>query len=600
MIGGLHASGINFNPPIRGSKRSRLGTRLFPFIGPVQQTPESVNSQMELESMSSDQQKAALAVAFSNNESSDGKRLPACQYRLKPAKSIGLPGILQDLFMPLLHTKLNFGFVSNTGINSTGVKNLVDNDPGSVANAAPTGNYRGIVMFKLRHTNPKDNRQADNAFNAKRLQIVSSSVVGGIETHFRRFASRPTFNQQPASLPEGTASGVEQQECHTLTSDEVTKPGFIRQLPMGTNLAHMEDHAWASSNFIPSASNASIGAAGTYDVVSSQVVIDPVGGSTTGTAGLRGASPAWNGTAPLIYQTATYPARLRDATMRIKDGILSLDLSNTSKTPCVIEFVVHDMNKTADDITTQTLMNEIYAGYDYYTRQSTNGLNLQDPTAGQPGGWQTFYDPTVPFLSVPKQHSKKIKPIAREVHRSNHVLAAGQSKTVKFKLGSMTYKLGSKSVNETTGRTDDPPSQSLYGTIPVKNENFGSLNFSLGHTGFQAFESMGFGTDTLLLQATPNTVPDGYGFWAGKTYSPSSIVCTGMYQEDYYPMYVHSTNRLQGNIGVVRPSGNTAAQTSTDPGKLGLTLLDINTQHISVTQNGDQGRLISGNAQDTP
>lgn len=401
-------------------------------------------------------------------------------------------------------------------------------------------------------------------------------------------------------MPEGTGAPVEQQECHTLTNNEVTKPGFIRQVGVGANLAHMEDHAWAATNFIPTASAVAYGAADTYPVVGGQVVVKPVVGNAVGTAGLRGTSPTWDGTAPLIYQTGTYPARVRDATMRIKDGILSLDLSNTAKTPCVIEFVVHQMNKTADDITTQTLMNEIYAGYDYYSRQTTGGLNLQDSSAGQPGGWQAFYDPTVPFLSVPKQHSKKIKPIAREVHRSNHVLAAGQSKTVKFKLGSMTYKLGSKSVNETTQRIDNPPSQTLYGTIPVKEENVGMLNFSIGHTGFQAFESMGFGTDTLTLQGTTDPVPDAYGFWAGKTYSPSSILCTGMYQEDYYPMYVHSTNRLEGNVGVTRPSSTVDPQSTDAPGKLGLTLLDINTQHISVTQNGDQGRFLSGNSTEAP
>ena len=495
-------------------------------------------------------------------ESTDQKRISPSTYRLHAAKAVDLPGFLGDLFMPTLRSTLNFGFVSNNGIGTL-QKGYGGLNATSVAGLAPKGVYRGIAMFKCRFTDRSQNRQSQYTLNAS-PQVIQTSVGGdAVHSIYRR------YNSNPKQEDAGNASKVTQTVPPQLVAahvdgSTVTGTNQLTRLGMGTNLAHMEDHAWQSTNFVqsvgkPATATGNIGTSNVEDVTD------------------------WNGSVPLLQGQGTtgspyyYPASVKDAIMRIKDGFVELDISNTSKTGCVIELVCHSMKKTASEVTDQSLMNEIYNSYQYSVKAQENG-NTESSSTNPTGGWQTFYDPKVPFLHVPAKHRKTVDDIAREAHRSLHVLAPGQTKMIKISLGSLYYKLGNKSLDLTTNTGNS-------GVVYSKTDNAGSLLFSIGHTGVDAFETMASGNDTVSGVASS-------GFWAGKCPSPSSIAVTGKYQEQYYPMYAYSTDREFANVGAGRASYINSAGGQAQ----GLPLNQLTTQHITVTQDEEIGRPVGAKA----
>lgn len=513
--------------------------------------------------------KRSIADVTASAESSDEKRLPPSIYRLHPAKYVsGLPSLFKDMFMPTLTSKLSFGFVSNNGTGKEIYGETVNTD---ISCQAPRGVWRGVALFKARFTDPSIMRASEDALNASRVATgiaigTSSTNKSGVLSCYRRFTSNPVSGNI------GTAAGVNQTVCDTLTASAPTS-GQLRQLGLGTNLAHLEDHAYESTNFIQSISSKSIGTAGQHNVIGSQVNVPDLDteGGNSGTSN-TGTSYDWDGTTPLI-QGQYYPPNVRDMVMRISDGFVEMDISNTSKTSCVIELVVHSLKKSDYTTGSQDVYNEIYNSYQYAVNQATD----VNPGLGQsPGGWQAFYDPQVPFLKVPSKHSRKLNDLATEAHRSCHILAAGQSKVVKISLGSLYYKLGSKS---------NFPTQNVSGYIHSQVDALGTLLFSVGHTGVPGFESMG---SEKMFDLTGGALVTGNGFWAGKVPTPSSIAVTGKYQEQYYPMYAMTTGRVLGDHYPLAASTTSASR--------GLPINVLTTQHITTTADTELGRVVGAQA----
>lgn len=527
----------------------------FTMGGPKRkQSPYGVNTSRKA---SATEIKSAVVAAHSQIENVDQKRLPGSNYRLHVSKPINLPGFLGDLLMPTLRSTINFGFVSNNGVGTT-MKGASDSGT-NVASLAPKGQYRGIAMFKCRFTDALQNRSSEYCLNVAPHLLSTSSAGREVYSMYRRFSSNP----KTANI--GNCSQVVQTVPPSLTSSEVTASTVtgvnqLRRVGMGTNLTHMEDHAWQSTNFVQSVGKPAT-AQGNIGTTNVENVTD------------------WNGSVPLLQGAGTtedpyyYQSSVKDAIMRIKDGYVELDVSNTSKTGCVLELVIHAMKKTANDITDQTLINEIYNSYEYSVKGQEYG-NVQSQNASPPGGWQTFYDPKVPFMHVPSKHRKTVDDIAREAHRSIHILAPGQTKLIKIALGGLYYKLGNKSLSLTTNVGNS-------GVVYSKRDNAGTLLFSLGHTGCDAFETLGSGDEVV------NGIP-GSGFWAGKSPSPSSIAVTGKYQEQYYPMYAYTTDREFANVGVHRGSYVVSSLQQHH----GLPQNQLTTQHVTVSEDQEIGRPV--------
>lgn len=492
--------------------------------------------------------KRILSQMMRGHEGSANTRLPGCSYRLHAAKNISLPGILNDLFLPKLTSRLSFGFTSTTGLQKNVFpESSAANQVTEFAGAAPRGNYRGVSLLKFRFTDKDVTRQAKDALNATSLQIPTTLDGNNVNSCYRRFSSYPTM----AVPTGGSANQVVQPVMQAIGSAPQSNP---RQLGVGANLTHFEDHAYNATNFIQSTNN-----------IAASI-------SNVGTSFTAGSSTLWDGQTPILQGTGGsgdpfwYPAAVSETIMRISDGFVELDITNSSKTTCVVEIVLHSMKKTAKAFNSPEVYQELFNSYTKYTQQLVNAAsNPESSTSNVPGGWQTFYDPDVPLLSCPKKHLKNFNNLASEVHRSNHILGVGQSKTVKISLGGLYYKLGNKSENVTEDLNDALKNYS-------KRDNAGTILCAIGHTGFDAMETMGvpgtsFKTDSI-----------GSGLWAGKTPSPSSLLISGKYQEQYYPMYSCTTGRILGNHAPLRSSFLNGTLIPSD--ELGLPLAQLVSDYV--------------------
>lgn len=505
----------DFSAPSAPKKQKVSHNYSFPDM-PNLRGEMSTQTEPDLSGSSQTVKRRKLQQIVSGDEANQLLRLPPCNYRLHSAKSMTLPGILNELFLPKLTSRLSFGFTSATGMSSQFPVGTGDNSVTAYAGLAPRGNYRGVALMKFRFTDKAVDRQEPEALNATAVDIATTVDSLAVNSHMRTFTSSPKLTNV------GGGSEVNQLTIQDITSEVVTDNTKIRQLGAGANLTHFEDHAYQAPAFIASVGSVfneeQIGTMDTEDVVD------------------------WNGAVPVLQGSGTtedpyyYPQNTKEATMRIIDGFVEFDISNSSKTSAVIEVVLHSMKKTAVNINSPEVYKSIYNNYDYYCK-SQYEENAGD--ANSPGGWQTFYDPKVPLLSCPKKFNKNIH--ANEVHRSNHVLGVGQSKKIKISLGSLTYKLGYKA---DTVLSSEPDNLKTY----TKIDNVGTILVAIGHTGFDALESLvipGRDVATNVL---------GRGLWAGKSPSPSSIVCSGLYQEQYYPMYMATSGRLIGNHNAPRPA----------------------------------------------
>lgn len=548
---------------------SEMGTNLR---GAFQAEASSSKSKIRKTSSSRNASKAtkveisnAYTTIHNSVESGTAARATSASYRLHPGKYVKCDPMLKEFFFPLLTSKLNFGFSS-----ATGMRNVSWNDASAntIEKYSARGLYRGVAFFKLRYTSPANNRQDNNSLNDKPIKVAEtggvdsgSTSTGDVFSIYRRFVSTPEQVALSGTIPVKPTGGyVSQTTCQNFTEGVVPQGQYatddttIRQCGMGMNLAHLETNAYFSQNFRQNLGNLSTSPVGTSDVQ----------GSANWNGYIPTPTSSNNETGCVVRGTPTDPFYYRnqkDAIMRIADGQLTMDITNTCRSNSRVEIVIHSMKKTENTINTPELYEAIYEAVDYAQKgianaNQTMGHSPSDPdVSNTPGGWQAFYDPDYPLLKTVSKHSKKPNDIATEVHRSIHVLAPGQTKNVKIALGSLYYSLGNKS----TSPIDDADE-----TISAKEDNVGTLAVCIGHTGFKALETMA--TTHSVLQPAYNSAPNnlnnvnyspdvlGGGFWAGRSYAPSSILVGGNYVEKYYPIYFNSTQRMFGNFGVYTPS----------------------------------------------
>lgn len=527
---GLGAAALYRNMPnLRGTKRSYA---------------QSVGSQ-DMSQLTTQQSSAVLDGLYANHELIDRKRAPPAKFRLHPAKYLNMDSMLKNMFFPTMTTKLRFGMSSFTGVNLMDCTDYVaDTTAGQGAESAHAqlrarGLYRGVAMFTIRDSNYDVNRQTDNALNSKCLtvgtaQAGTSTVDKPILTPYRRFLSSPQQDRDGGDVINAAP---------TVTANAITLPNEIRCLSLGTNLNDMEENAVGGMVY-------------TDPYIAQEKYFNTSKSQEASNTGLTNneAPPSGVTQDTMVGPTAnSYYSYMKDSVMRIQDGYVHLDIMNTELTPCVVEVVLHSRKKTT--LTTQEIMSTLWNDVDRHLTAKASSNHDLDATSIKSGGWQAFYDPNYPLL---KFNSKaQVSDYINEVHRSNHVLAPGQAKTVKIALGSFWYKVGNKYDFEYHAET--PPSPT---TMLKHKENVGSLICSIGHSGFeypQAITGVPDLNKVLIAPSTSYGSTDwgnlaGSGFWVGKANAPSSISIDGTYQDKFYPVTFDRTPNSVINNGQLRPA----------------------------------------------
>lgn len=479
------------------------------------------------------------------NEIGEQRRAPAYVKRLHPAKYIKCDPMMKELFFPLLTMAKRFGFCSTTGMGSRTAAMIQNgtNTPDDVQGfSRANGCYRGVAIFTVRsHTIDDVSLRL-----TPDLRTVGSTMASGssqpIRSPYIRFNNGPPLQttvgtgdsvvygggyvaQSAIGAPSISTSGPSPDEVDfNQTKIHVSECGDINEL---------ETKAVQSVNF-----QHAVGSATSSEGTT-------VLGTQTGNP-----SPNWNGNGKVVNGNGAYYANLKNTTIRIADGYLEMDITNGKSQSTFIEVVIHAHKKHEANLDTQDLLDAVVNAVQYQqsdrnvTPYYSNILNQQNP-----GGWQALWDPTYPLLGCKSQHRKPIDDIAREVHRSNHMLSAGQSKTVKIFLGNLYYDLGNKC---TGGSIDGGDTDSPSGFISP-GCGVGALNIAVGHSGVMQLTAPTHGTalsapdfsvlpDTYDAISGEHTVP-GTGFWVGKQFCPSEIVVNGNYVEKFYPAYVVDKER---------------------------------------------------------
>jgi len=510
----------------------------------------------ELKHASTAQCHKLIANSFRGGEMIERKRLPPANYRLHPAKWLVMDKMLKHMLFPLQCLKNNFGFSSYSGIAKLDAPDVL-NIPKSMIGTQRTGGcYRGVAFFDLRTTNTAHTPVSNNTLNAdpKKVGGVSGSLVNqnfDIDSIYRTFHNGPqlqntTANGTSVTPSDGnvvTQSAMQSFVVGPATETTAQAGTTARSLGMGINLSHIEaasvnsmcyaDPIFTSGRLITSGIPGSAGAAAAV----------PNLNNTELTPGQTGVAP--NGNA-LLQSSGVYNNQVRNAIVRVADGKVVMDIMNTENTPCVVEIVIHSKKK--HNLTKQDCFNSMFTDAQTYYASKGISAGTTSADANTSGGWQTLYDPDVPLLKLPA--SSNCYQLMTEVHRSNHILAPGQSKLVTIGLGSLWYKLCSKNDVQT-------------GTAPINGfssfiDNAGSLFCSVGHSGFMSAQGLQTLTDG---ETTANTNlytnPGGFGepvigsgWWVGATHTQSSILVSGGYEEKFYPMTIdrsqvdHTTHHI--------------------------------------------------------
>lgn len=472
-----------------------------------------------------------LQLIHSRHEMIDRKRLPPSSYRLHPAKYLQMDKMLKSMFFPTMTTKLNFGISSFSGVNLVNAHDKTDGLPAPLEDRLRTrGLFRGLAMFDVRNTDGGITRSTADGLNCTSVRVGETAVAAGnamnIGSMYRRYHSQPL--QVIASGGSSSADGdtVVNQEPDIVNTDSETA-GTIRSLTLGTNLSDIEENATAGMCYSDPviAQYRLRGQAGTASASSEAANTNMIDGEPGPV--LNSANTTWTGPDQNNYFT-----HMQDAVVRVTDGYVHLDIMNTEQTPCVVEVVIHSKKK--NDRTKAQIFNELFTDVNRHLKAKGVVDNSQ-VGANPSGGWQAFWDPNYPLLKVPSK-ARCLQYIS-EVHRSNHVLAPGQAKTVKIALGNLWYKLGNKS-----DRINDDYNPALSQQFPKVKDNTGCLYFSIGHSGFEYPQSVtNFGPNVTNVETTPgdlNTPLTGAGFWVGKTNAPSSISIDGVYQDKFYPITI--------------------------------------------------------------
>lgn len=520
----------------------------------------------------------ALRSAYLSSEQAQTKRLPTSSYRLHPAKHLKCDQLLKDMFFPVRTLESDFGFTSITGrpgqINTSGeTPKLSARDY-----AAAGGKWRGLAVFQARYTDETVGTNTAYILSADQ-QLCGYFVPptgGGNGGNGKAVQSqfRPFFNS-PATAVDNLLTGSAQLPldiCQNVVTSPILTPSTAAQnggqMFVGRtalNLSTIERDAVCNMPYIPS------------PVLNPLTPTVPPDNSGPNTLAGTPAPKYWNQNTeslapPGAAKNSTYAQQYTQGIFRIIDGCISLDISNSDSTTCLVEVVINSMKKTNKDTGIQDFFKGVH---DAVLRKNTASTATQisklEP-AGAPtaGGWQAFYDPEYPLLKVPSSTGKNVRSIATEVHRSNHILAPGQTKTVKISLGSLWYTPESK--------LEYTAQEAGSGEVPFKQANTGSLVVAIGHSGFEAFEALiqddgravEQGGIKLPLAQPNNTRISNTGFWAGKSRSPSSIIVRGNYMEKYYPMsFKPRNNIIRRNIqapsyfsqNILNPDGDVVGET---------------------------------------
>lgn len=531
-------------------------------------------SQVDLSQESSLTVQSALDNVYMSSEQAITKRLPMCKYRLHPAKYLKADALFKDMFFPLRTLESSFGFTSITG--HPGTQTSINNpEPSNDARrfAAAAGRWRGFASFMLRYTDETVNTNTGGILSADQQTVggimnnpttSSPNDIRLVKSQYRSFHNSPkTHVTATASNPGGNADVPYDSDQQVVYEEFESGNNDMLVGRTALNLSMIERDAVLNMPYVPAP------IARVLPTAQTAVAPNNTGpnqieftGSSTEVTNTDDSTPVlWQesdvtlgpaGVAPNTH----YAQQFTQSIFRIADGVLEMDIANSDSTSCVVEVVINSMRKTPQDVNIPEFFKSVTDSVRRFNgAKISNNIFKLDPHTGSSasattGGWQALYDPEYPLLKVPASTGKAVKEIATEVHRSNHVLAPGQSKVVKIALGSLYYTPESKIEYVPANR-----SVSGTGTVPMKVMNTGSLLVAIGHTGFNAFEA-------IIPDAGHNAAQSGYkipstyesrlsntGFWAGKTRSPSSIIVSGNYKEKYYPMsYKPRNNIIRRNI----------------------------------------------------
>lgn len=518
-----------------------------------------------------------LQLVHSRHEMIDRKRLPPCSYRLHPAKYLQMDKMLKSMFFPTMTTKLNFGISSFSGVNLVNAHDKTDGLPPSLEDRLRTrGLFRGLAMFDVRNTHGEIDRGSADGLNTSSVRVAETAVAAGnavnVGSMYRRFHSQPVQSEAAGATSAADGDIVVNQVPDLVNNDSPTS-GTIRSLSLGSNLSDIEESATAGMCYSdPVISQYRLrgqaGAASASSAVANTEMI-------TGEPGpvLTSANTTWTGPDQNNYFT-----HMQDAVVRITDGYVHLDIMNTEQTPCVVEVVIHSKKK--NDKTKAQIFNELFTDVNRHLKAKGVASTPGDNVGGNPsGGWQAFWDPNYPLLKVPSK-SRCLQYIT-EVHRSNHVLAPGQAKTVKIALGNLWYKLGNKA-----DVINDDYNDELAQQFPKVQDNAGCLYFSIGHSGFEYPQTVtNFGPNVTNVETTPGDLNEpltGAGFWVGKTNAPSSISIDGVYQDKFYPITIDRSPNNVLDHNAPRPAVLSSSK-GLVPGAAAVPLATIIPQRVATS-----------------
>lgn len=514
----------------------------------------------DLSQSSTSSTQMALANIVAGHELIDRKRAPGKTYRLHPAKYLVMDKMLKSMFFPLMTTRLKFGMSSFTGTNLRNAQNL---DTAGVLTPLEQlrarGLYRGLVMFNVRNTDGNITRSTDNALNAKTLSVgqyagdnsSGAPVAGDIFSSYRRFHSQPSTTDG-SSVPADAVKVA--NELPVFTADDSSTSGTIRSLDLGANLSDIEENAVAGMCYAdPAISQYRLrsvtATSGAQELAANTGLIASESGPIVGSENLTYTGP----------DQSNYFTHLENVVVRIVDGHVIMDIMNTEQTPCVVEVVIHSKKK--NNVAKAQCFNQLYQDVNRYVRGKAV-VDAPDASSQQSGGWQAFWDPSYPLLKVPS--GSRCLEYMSEVHRSNHVLNPGQSKSIKIQLGNLWYKLGNKA-----DIIDDDFDGANAQQFPKFKWNAGSLFFTVGHSGFeypQNAAALPLNNALIITDPGDASVQLGSGFWVGKSHAPSSISIDASYEDKYYPCTVDRTANPMFNSGMQRiafTTGNFAVPAAT-------------------------------------
>lgn len=491
-----------------------------------------------------DQVEKILDANYRSGEMVERKRLPPAYFRLHAAKYLQMDKVLKSLFFPLRTLRNFFGLSSYSDCNRTDAEDLLQIAKNVSGVMRTKGNYRGVAFFTVRNTDLQVNPTSSDCLNADPkaiggIRASDNSYIADIDSIYRPYHNGPCFSGVASAgqvvFDGSQVNGAKQQ---VLTSDDSKDQTQVRDLSMGINLSHIEKAALNGMCYAdPVVAN------GRLANPSSPVLQQE---NTELLPGQNALSFYQN--SPWINTDAgseTYNYQVANGVVRIVDGSLEMDIMNTENTPCVVEVVIHSKKK--NNLSKQKIWDQFHMDYERLNAAygTTSGFTAAD--ANLSGGWQTFYDPEVPLMKLPK--SATVYQYVTEVHRSHHILAPGQSKLVSIKLGSLWYKLSNKNdlhiVNPTGIGEGD-----VYKGFLSYVDNVGTLFVSLGHSGFNCPQGIqavlngpegskvynqAFMSPQTDFATVANTVR-GTGWWAGMVHAPSSILVSGKYEEQFYPL----------------------------------------------------------------